>query len=186
MMTEWSLVLTPTLVVPHRNDGFAEAIHSPQVAGLSTRFRFGRPEDLLSQASASHSDLGQLASQGGLRSDANMSDKGTVSTKEKEATEKRERRKPPKQPQEPRGSPTPKSPRGRPKASKKKATAKSEIQKATTAAAATGRKRRERPKKEEAAAESVGPVDDGTESLGDVPSLSEELADLSRDHSRAL
>ncbi|KAK7945458.1 hypothetical protein WMY93_001186 [Mugilogobius chulae] len=39
---------------------------SPQVAGLSTRFRFGPPEDLLPQASASHSDLGQLASQGGL------------------------------------------------------------------------------------------------------------------------
>uniref|UniRef100_A0A671V9U2 Translocated promoter region, nuclear basket protein n=1 Tax=Sparus aurata TaxID=8175 RepID=A0A671V9U2_SPAAU len=57
---------TPTLVVPHRNDGFAEAIHSPQVAGLSTRFRFGPPEDLLPQTSASHSDLGQLASQGGL------------------------------------------------------------------------------------------------------------------------
>ncbi|XP_072297010.1 nucleoprotein TPR isoform X2 [Eucyclogobius newberryi] len=57
---------TPTLVVPHRNDGFAEAIHSPQVAGLSTRFRFGPPEDLLAQASGSHSDLGQLASQGGL------------------------------------------------------------------------------------------------------------------------
>uniref|UniRef100_A0A8D3CRV0 Nucleoprotein TPR n=1 Tax=Scophthalmus maximus TaxID=52904 RepID=A0A8D3CRV0_SCOMX len=57
---------TPTLVVPHRTDGFAEAIHSPQVAGLSTRFRFGPPEDLLPQTSASHSDLGQLASQGGL------------------------------------------------------------------------------------------------------------------------
>uniref|UniRef100_A0A1A8QKI8 Microtubule-associated protein 1Aa n=2 Tax=Nothobranchius TaxID=28779 RepID=A0A1A8QKI8_9TELE len=57
---------TPTLVVPHRTDGFAEAINSPQVAGLSTRFRFGPPEDLLQQASASHSDLGQLASQGGL------------------------------------------------------------------------------------------------------------------------
>ncbi|KAM9322514.1 nucleoprotein TPR-like [Pholidichthys leucotaenia] len=57
---------TPTLQVPHRNDGFAEAIHSPQVAGLSTRFRFGPPEDLLSQTAASHSDLGQLASQGGL------------------------------------------------------------------------------------------------------------------------
>lgn len=54
---------TPTLVVPHRTDGFAEAIHSPQV---STRFRFGPPEDLLPQTSASHSDLGQLASQGGL------------------------------------------------------------------------------------------------------------------------
>ncbi|XP_037537416.1 nucleoprotein TPR [Nematolebias whitei] len=57
---------TPTLVVPHRTDGFAEAIHSPQVAGLSTRFRFGPPEDLLQQTTASHSDLGQLASQGGL------------------------------------------------------------------------------------------------------------------------
>ncbi|XP_039999046.1 nucleoprotein TPR isoform X2 [Xiphias gladius] len=57
---------TPTLVVPHRTDGFAEAIHSPQVAGLSTRFRFGPPEDLLPQTSSSHSDLGQLASQGGL------------------------------------------------------------------------------------------------------------------------
>ena len=31
---------------------------------------------------------------------------------------------------------------------------------------------------QEAAVESVGPVDDGTESLGDVPSLSEELAGL--------
>ncbi|XP_034039643.1 LOW QUALITY PROTEIN: nucleoprotein TPR [Thalassophryne amazonica] len=57
---------TPTLFVPHRNDGFAEAIHSPQVAGLSTRFRFGPPEDLLQQTPSSHSDLGQLASQGGL------------------------------------------------------------------------------------------------------------------------
>ncbi|XP_015236386.1 PREDICTED: nucleoprotein TPR [Cyprinodon variegatus] len=57
---------TPTLVVPHRTDGFAEAIHSPQVAGLSTRFRFGPPEDLLQQTPSSHSDLGQLASQGGL------------------------------------------------------------------------------------------------------------------------
>lgn len=56
---------TPTLVVPHRTDGFAEAIHSPQVAALSTRFRFGPPEDLLPQSSG-HSDLGQLASQGGL------------------------------------------------------------------------------------------------------------------------
>ncbi|XP_059914813.1 nucleoprotein TPR isoform X5 [Gadus macrocephalus] len=56
---------TPTLVVPHRTDGFAEAIHSPQVAALSTRFRFGPPEDLLPQSSG-HSDLGQLASHGGL------------------------------------------------------------------------------------------------------------------------
>ncbi|XP_066548647.1 nucleoprotein TPR isoform X2 [Amia ocellicauda] len=53
---------TPTLVVPHRTDGFAEAIHSPQVAGVP-RFRFGPPEDM-AQASSSHSDLGQLASQG--------------------------------------------------------------------------------------------------------------------------
>ncbi|XP_028977579.2 translocated promoter region b, nuclear basket protein isoform X2 [Esox lucius] len=56
---------TPTLVAPHRSDGFAEAIHSPQVAGVP-RFRFGAPEDLMSQATSSHSDLGQLASQGGL------------------------------------------------------------------------------------------------------------------------
>ncbi|XP_075616674.1 nucleoprotein TPR isoform X3 [Balearica regulorum gibbericeps] len=55
---------TPTLVVPHRTDGFAEAIHSPQVAGVP-RFRFGPPEDM-PQTSSSHSDLGQLASQGGL------------------------------------------------------------------------------------------------------------------------
>ncbi|XP_062337734.1 nucleoprotein TPR isoform X2 [Osmerus eperlanus] len=56
---------TPTLVVPHRTDGFAEAIHSPQVAGVP-RFRFGPPDDIMQQASSSHSDLGQLASQGGL------------------------------------------------------------------------------------------------------------------------
>ncbi|XP_074858366.1 nucleoprotein TPR isoform X2 [Carettochelys insculpta] len=55
---------TPTLVVPHRTDGFAEAIHSPQVAGVP-RFRFGPPEDM-PQTSSSHSDLGQLASQGGI------------------------------------------------------------------------------------------------------------------------
>ncbi|XP_078074443.1 translocated promoter region b, nuclear basket protein isoform X2 [Mustelus asterias] len=55
---------TPTLVVPHRSDGFAEAIHSPQVTGVP-RFRFGPPEDM-SQTSSSQSDLGQLASQGGL------------------------------------------------------------------------------------------------------------------------
>ncbi|XP_052442033.1 translocated promoter region b, nuclear basket protein [Carassius gibelio] len=52
---------TPTLPPP-RSDGFAEAIHSPQVAGVS-RFRFG-PSDDLPQTSSSHSDLGQLASQG--------------------------------------------------------------------------------------------------------------------------
>ncbi|XP_069794284.1 translocated promoter region b, nuclear basket protein isoform X2 [Narcine bancroftii] len=55
---------TPTLVVPHRSDGFAEAIHSPQVTGVP-RFRFGPPEDM-NQTSSSQSDLGQLASQGGL------------------------------------------------------------------------------------------------------------------------
>ncbi|XP_045063646.1 nucleoprotein TPR-like isoform X2 [Coregonus clupeaformis] len=52
-------------MVPHCSDGFAEAIHSPQVAGVP-RFRFGTPEDLMSQTTSSHSDLGQLASQGGL------------------------------------------------------------------------------------------------------------------------
>eukprot|EP00063_Salmo_salar_P003668 XP_013978503.1 PREDICTED: nucleoprotein TPR-like isoform X3 [Salmo salar] len=55
---------TPTLVAPHRSDSFAEAIHSPQVAGVP-RFRFGTPEDLMPQTT-SHSDLGHLASQGGL------------------------------------------------------------------------------------------------------------------------
>uniref|UniRef100_A0A672SZJ1 Nucleoprotein TPR n=1 Tax=Sinocyclocheilus grahami TaxID=75366 RepID=A0A672SZJ1_SINGR len=56
---------TPTLVVPHRTDGFAEAIHSPQVAGVP-RFRFGPPEDMMHQASSSHSDLSHLATHGGL------------------------------------------------------------------------------------------------------------------------
>uniref|UniRef100_A0A667W9N6 Nucleoprotein TPR n=1 Tax=Myripristis murdjan TaxID=586833 RepID=A0A667W9N6_9TELE len=56
---------TPTLVVPHRSDGFDQAIHSPQVAGVP-RFRFGPPEDMPQTSSSSHSDLGQLASQGGL------------------------------------------------------------------------------------------------------------------------
>uniref|UniRef100_A0A4W6CYY1 Nucleoprotein TPR n=1 Tax=Lates calcarifer TaxID=8187 RepID=A0A4W6CYY1_LATCA len=55
---------TPTLVVPHR-DGFDQAIHSPQVAGVP-RFRFGPSEDMPQTSSSSHSDLGQLASQGGL------------------------------------------------------------------------------------------------------------------------
>ncbi|MFT7809073.1 nucleoprotein TPR-like isoform X3 [Arapaima gigas] len=55
---------TPILVVPHRSDGFAEAVHSPQVAGVS-RFRFGPSDDMV-PATSSHSDLGQLASQGGL------------------------------------------------------------------------------------------------------------------------
>ncbi|XP_051951674.1 nucleoprotein TPR-like isoform X2 [Xyrauchen texanus] len=53
---------SPALVVPHRSDGFAEAIHSPQVAGV-TWFRFGLSDDL-PQTSSSHSDLGQLPSQG--------------------------------------------------------------------------------------------------------------------------
>ncbi|XP_051511668.1 nucleoprotein TPR-like isoform X2 [Myxocyprinus asiaticus] len=53
---------TPTLVIPHRSDGFAEAIHSPQVVGV-TRFRFGLSDDL-PHTSSSHSDHGQLPSQG--------------------------------------------------------------------------------------------------------------------------
>ncbi|XP_029285243.1 translocated promoter region b, nuclear basket protein [Cottoperca gobio] len=53
---------TPTLVVPHRSDGFD---HSSQVAGVP-RFRFGPSDDLPQTSSSSHSDLGQLASQGGL------------------------------------------------------------------------------------------------------------------------
>ncbi|XP_070764710.1 translocated promoter region b, nuclear basket protein [Enoplosus armatus] len=56
---------TPTLVVPHRADGCDQAIHSPQVAGVP-RFRFGLSEDMPQTSSSSHSDLGQLASQGGL------------------------------------------------------------------------------------------------------------------------
>ncbi|XP_034736261.1 translocated promoter region b, nuclear basket protein isoform X1 [Etheostoma cragini] len=56
---------TPTLVVPHRSDGFDQAIHSPQVAGVP-RFRFGPSDDMPQPCSSSHSDLGQLASQGGL------------------------------------------------------------------------------------------------------------------------
>ncbi|XP_013862826.1 nucleoprotein TPR [Austrofundulus limnaeus] len=55
---------TPTLVPP-RSEGFDQAIHSPQVAGVP-RFRFGPSEDLPQTSSSSHSDLGQLASQGGL------------------------------------------------------------------------------------------------------------------------
>ncbi|XP_035767448.1 translocated promoter region b, nuclear basket protein [Neolamprologus brichardi] len=55
----------PTLVVPHRSDGFDQAIHSPQVAGVP-RFRFGPSDDMPQTSSSSHSDLGQLASQGGL------------------------------------------------------------------------------------------------------------------------
>ncbi|KAM4739914.1 translocated promoter region b, nuclear basket protein isoform 2-T2 [Anableps anableps] len=55
---------TPTLVPP-RSEGFDQAIHSPQVAGVP-RFRFGLSEDVPQTSSSSHSDLGQLASQGGL------------------------------------------------------------------------------------------------------------------------
>uniref|UniRef100_A0A665W9I2 Nucleoprotein TPR n=1 Tax=Echeneis naucrates TaxID=173247 RepID=A0A665W9I2_ECHNA len=55
---------TPTLVVPHR-DGFDQAINSPQVAGVP-HFRFGPSEDMPQTSSSSHSDLVQLASQGGL------------------------------------------------------------------------------------------------------------------------
>uniref|UniRef100_A0A8D3CET8 Nucleoprotein TPR n=1 Tax=Scophthalmus maximus TaxID=52904 RepID=A0A8D3CET8_SCOMX len=54
----------PTLVVPHR-DGFDQAIHSPQVAGVP-RFRFGPSDEMPQTSSSSQSDLGQLASQGGL------------------------------------------------------------------------------------------------------------------------
>lgn len=38
---------------------------------------------------------------------------------------------------------------------------------------------------QEAAVENVGPVDDGTESLGDVPSLSEEVAGIDKSRSVA-
>ncbi|KAI4890931.1 hypothetical protein NFI96_033196 [Prochilodus magdalenae] len=53
---------TPTLMP--RPDCFPETINSPQVAGVP-RFGFGLPDDV-PQTSSSHSDLGQLASQGGL------------------------------------------------------------------------------------------------------------------------
>lgn len=56
---------TPTLVVSHHSDGFDQAIHSPQVAGVP-RFRFGPSGEMPQTSSSSHSDLGQLASQGGL------------------------------------------------------------------------------------------------------------------------
>ncbi|XP_056271230.1 translocated promoter region b, nuclear basket protein isoform X2 [Pseudoliparis swirei] len=58
---------TPTLVLPQRSDGFDQTIHSPQVAGVP-RFRFGLSDDVpqTSSSSSSHSDLGQLASHGGL------------------------------------------------------------------------------------------------------------------------
>uniref|UniRef100_A0A3Q3AM97 Nucleoprotein TPR n=1 Tax=Kryptolebias marmoratus TaxID=37003 RepID=A0A3Q3AM97_KRYMA len=52
---------TPTLIPP-RSEGFDQAI-SPQVAGVP-RFRFGPSEDLPQTSLSSHSDLGQLASQG--------------------------------------------------------------------------------------------------------------------------
>lgn len=80
-----------------------------------------------------------------------MSDKGTVSPQEKEATEKRGRGRPRKAPQvkssdEPSGSPVLKRARGRPKGSKNKTSGKS---KKATAAPSAGGKRRGRPKKEE-------------------------------------
>ncbi|XP_062412025.1 translocated promoter region b, nuclear basket protein [Sardina pilchardus] len=55
---------TPILVVPNRSDSFTEPLQSPQVATVP-RFRFGTLEDM-TQSTSSHSDLGQLASQGGL------------------------------------------------------------------------------------------------------------------------
>ncbi|XP_061739540.1 translocated promoter region b, nuclear basket protein [Nerophis ophidion] len=52
---------TPTLVVPHRADGFDQAVHSPQMV-TSRSFRFVQSDDVPQTSS----DLGQLASQGGL------------------------------------------------------------------------------------------------------------------------
>ncbi|XP_055043154.2 translocated promoter region b, nuclear basket protein isoform X1 [Misgurnus anguillicaudatus] len=52
---------TPTLLPP-RSEGYAEAMHYQQVAGV-TRFRFGSSDDV-PQTSSSHSDLGQMPSQG--------------------------------------------------------------------------------------------------------------------------
>ncbi|XP_063057948.1 translocated promoter region b, nuclear basket protein isoform X2 [Engraulis encrasicolus] len=54
---------TPILVVPTRSDSFTEPLQSPQVATVP-RFRFGTED--MTQSTSSHSDLGQLASQGGL------------------------------------------------------------------------------------------------------------------------
>ncbi|XP_061634910.1 translocated promoter region b, nuclear basket protein isoform X1 [Phyllopteryx taeniolatus] len=52
----------PTLVMPHRSDGFDQAVHSsPQMASSRT-FRFGQSDDVPQTSS----DLGQLAAQGGL------------------------------------------------------------------------------------------------------------------------
>lgn len=56
---------TPTLVAPQRSDGFDQAIQSPQVAGVP-RFRFGATEEIPQASTSTHSDLGELASQGGL------------------------------------------------------------------------------------------------------------------------
>uniref|UniRef100_A0A3P9KSI2 Nucleoprotein TPR n=1 Tax=Oryzias latipes TaxID=8090 RepID=A0A3P9KSI2_ORYLA len=53
---------TPTLL--HRPEGLDQAVHSPQVTGVSRLF--GSPEDVPQTSSSSHSDLGQLAAQGGL------------------------------------------------------------------------------------------------------------------------
>ncbi|XP_072536890.1 translocated promoter region b, nuclear basket protein isoform X2 [Salminus brasiliensis] len=53
---------TPTLIGPHRSDCFTESINSPQVAGVP-RFGLSLPDDV---PQSSHSELGQLASQGGL------------------------------------------------------------------------------------------------------------------------
>uniref|UniRef100_H2M097 Nucleoprotein TPR n=1 Tax=Oryzias latipes TaxID=8090 RepID=H2M097_ORYLA len=53
---------TPTL--PHRPEGLDQAVHSPQVTGVSRLF--GSPEDVPQTSSSSHSDLGQLAAQGGF------------------------------------------------------------------------------------------------------------------------
>lgn len=56
---------TPTLVAPHRSDGFDQAVQSPQVAGVP-RFRFGATEEMPQASTSTHSDPGELASQGGL------------------------------------------------------------------------------------------------------------------------
>lgn len=54
---------TPTLFVPHRGDGFAEAVSSPQIP--NQRFLFGAS----SESGISQSELAQLESQGALRLD---------------------------------------------------------------------------------------------------------------------
>ncbi|CAH1255216.1 TPR [Branchiostoma lanceolatum] len=57
---------TPTLFVPRRTDGFAEALNSPQIQGV--RFSFGPPSEIAEMQRA-QPGLAQLATQGALGMD---------------------------------------------------------------------------------------------------------------------